>query len=99
MVGAETYGSCPASRSRYFTYIVSRSSAESPARISTFAMRSIVDAEQTACCRPRLLDGDGLGEVPRLIDVQPAETGDPICEELQREDREHDLKERGRLGH
>jgi hypothetical protein len=48
VVGAATYGSCPASTSRYFTNIVSRSSAASPARISTFAMNAIVDGARPA---------------------------------------------------
>jgi len=38
VVGAATCGSWPASTSRYLMNIVSRSSAASPARISTFAI-------------------------------------------------------------
>ena len=43
-----------------------------------------------AACR--LLDGDGLGEVARLVDVQAAAAGDLVREQLQRDDREDRLQ-------
>ena len=45
-----------------------------------------------------LLDGDGLREVPRLVDVQTAQTRDPVGEQLQRHDGERRLEERRRAG-
>ena len=46
-----------------------------------------------------LLDGDGLRQVPRLVDVQPAQPRDAIREELERQDRQCRLQERRRLRH
>ena len=58
---------------------------------------SVTREDQDPGHEARLLDRDGLREVPRLVDVQPAQARDPIREELQREDREHDLQEGRRL--
>src|SRR6266498_3427359 len=46
-----------------------------------------------------LLDRHRLREVARLVDVEAAQPGDPIREELEREHREDGLQERRRLGH
>src|SRR3989442_6384710 len=46
-----------------------------------------------------LLDRDGLRQVTRLIDVQVAQSGDPVRKELQRQHREHRLQEGGRARH
>src|SRR5262245_35958923 len=87
VVGAETYGSWPASESRYLMYIVSRSSAASPARISTFAIARSLRSLARILRRGVLLDGDGLRQVPRLIDVQTAKPRDAVREQLERQDR------------
>ena len=39
-----------------------------------------------------LLDRDGLGQVARLVDVQPALARDVVGEQLQRDDREQRLQ-------
>src|SRR6202167_387972 len=47
-----------------------------------------------------LLDGDGLGEVARLVDVEAAAAGDLVGEHLQRDDGEDGLEhpvDRGNL--
>ena len=36
----------------------------------------------------KLLDGDALGEVARLVDVAPAHVGDVVRHQLQRDDVE-----------
>ena len=41
----------------------------------------------------RLLDGDRLREVARLVDVETVEAGDVVGEQLQRDDREDRLQE------
>src|SRR2546427_12662981 len=46
-----------------------------------------------------LFDGDGLRQVPRLVDVQAAEAGDPVREQLERHDGERRLEERRRARH
>src|SRR6187551_1608743 len=44
-----------------------------------------------ASTRAGLLDRDGLGEVARLVDVQPAQACDAVGKELQRHDRQDGL--------
>src|SRR5437870_4852121 len=41
----------------------------------------------------RLLDGDGLRQVSRLVDVEAAELRDPVREQLERHHGEHGLQE------
>src|SRR5437868_12261260 len=54
----------------------------------------------SALPRPRalgdLFDRNGLREVPRLVDVQPAQPGDAVGEKLERDDGERRLQERRR---
>jgi len=45
--------------------------------------------------RQRLFDGDGFGEVTRLIDVAAAAHGDVVSEELKRNDFQHRHEEFG----
>src|SRR5262245_53845737 len=48
---------------------------------------------------PALLDGDGLGEIPRLVDVATEPDGHVIGEELKRNGHENGRQELGRGGH
>ncbi len=52
-----------------------------------------VDADACRHSRVRLLDRDRLGEVARLVDVEPVQPGDVIGQQLQRQDREDRLQD------
>ena len=88
----------PSVKSRSRKARAARSSARSSRSISSRSMpmpaRAYARPYQRRSSRrlPRLFDGDGLGEVARLVDVEPAPPGDPVGEQLQRDDREQRLE-------
>lgn len=51
------------------------------------------------CFRSRLLDGNGLGQVARAVDVAAAQNGDVVREQLHGNDREHSLQAVDRVRH
>ena len=54
-------------------------------RLSFAGPRTVTSLERVE--RPALLDGDGLRQVARLVDVQPLQPRDPVREQLERQDR------------
>src|SRR5215510_14510672 len=69
--------------------------------------REEMHAAIVSCCRggaeaaptPRSLDGDALGEVPRLVDVAAAPHGDVIGQELHGDHRDEGREQLGGWGH
>lgn len=48
-------------------------------------------AEKTLAFRSRLLDGNALRQIPRLVDIATSQQGDVVCQQLQRNDAENRL--------
>src|SRR5207248_10358160 len=72
-------------------------SAARPARTaSALLLIRLLYAGDARQVPANLLDRDGFGQIAGLVDVQAAQTGDPVGEQLQRDDREHRLEERRR---
>src|SRR2546430_7878315 len=72
---------------------VSASAARNP------FIRDLYVATAAEVPQRRLFDGDGLRQVPRLVDVQTPQAGESVGEELERHDRERRLEERVRARH
>src|SRR5919202_4847097 len=92
-VFAGSFAAPPPAMARNAARTISRSATRVP------FIRDLYAATAAKVPQPRLFDRDGLREVPRLVDVEPAEAGDPVGEELERDDRERRLQQRVRPRH
>src|SRR3712207_8197431 len=65
-----------------------------PPRSTLFPYTTLFRSRRTGCrrSRRRLLHGDRLRQVARLVDVQPAPLRDLVGEQLERHDREKRLE-------
>ena len=75
--------------------LVSRAATETERIATPKPVTSSIDSrhgvESTLDTRG-LLDGDGLGEVPRTVDVAAASHGEVVAQQLHRDDRQDSLR-------
>src|SRR5687768_4171811 len=76
-----------------------RVTSRSPPILNVPDAVAVVVMATTYPSRRDLLDGDGLREVARLVDVQPAGARDRVGDHLQRDDREDRLEHPVGPGH